>query len=140
MDASRGCDTLAVSTLQQHDQSQRGYAAPAKPADRRRYLALLYSEYFCAAHRADTLDGRPVILEHNPPRAAYLPLFPALHAISCCHRSLLLFLLLLYCYYKSKALSIPPGLSEQGSQDRGGSDRKRSALDFPLTTHTWHFS
>jgi hypothetical protein len=84
-----------------------------------RYLALLYSEYFCAAHRADTLSGRPAVLEHDPPRVLYLPLLSALHAISCCHHSLLLVLLLLYCYYSGEALSIPVGLQQEGLQDAG---------------------
>jgi len=84
---------------------------PSTPGDRRRYSAFLYSEYFCAAHRTDTLGCRSAILEHNPPWVAYLPLFPTLHAISRCHRALLLFLLLLYCYCKSIALSIPFRLS-----------------------------
>lgn len=80
---------------------------PSTPGDRHRYSAFLYSEYFCPADRTDTLSGRPAILEHDAAWVAYLPLFPALHAIGCCHRTLLLFLLLLYCYYKGKALSIP---------------------------------
>ena len=58
---------------------------PSKPDDCRGYLAFLYSEYFCAAHRADTLGGWSAVLEHDPPWVAYLPLSSALHAISCCH-------------------------------------------------------
>jgi hypothetical protein len=113
---------------------------PARPVTAARYSALLYSEYLCAAHRTDTLGGWSAILEHNPPRVAYLSLLPALHAISCCHGSLLLFLLLLYCYYKSKALSIPLGLWKQTSQDFDEPGTRRSAFDFPLTSHIQHSS
>ena len=86
------------------------------------------------------MGRRSAILEHNPPWAAYLPLSPTLHAISCCHRALLLFLLLLYCYYKSKALSIPFGVLQQRSQDFGRLDRSRKLLDFLLLGYTWHSS
>jgi hypothetical protein len=113
---------------------------PSTPGDRRRYLAFLYSEYFCAAHRTDTLGGWSAILEHNPPWVAYLPLSPTLHAISCCHRALLLFLLLLYCYYKSTALSIPFGLSQQRLQDFGKPDTNRRPFDFLLLGHMCPFS
>jgi hypothetical protein len=113
--------------------SVRGFS---RAGDRGRYSAFLYSEYFCATHRADALDGWSAILEHNPPRIAYFSLFPALHAISCRHCALLLFLLLLYCYYKSKALSIPFGLWQQRLQDSGQPDRSRRLLDFLLIRYT----
>jgi hypothetical protein len=108
----------------------------SRPGDSGRYSALLYSEYFCAAHGADALSGWSAILEHNPPWIAYLPLSPTLHAVSCRHRALLLFLLLLYCYYKSKALSIPFGLLQQRSQDSGKPHGTRRLLESLLLGYT----
>jgi len=134
--------TLVLSSVGfTHTQTKpRPVRDPSTLGDRRRYLAFLYSEYFCAANRTDTLSGRSAILEHNPPRVAYLPLSPALHAISCRHRTLLLFLLLLYCYYKSKALSIPSGLLQQRFQDFGKPHRNRRVFDFLLLGHMCRFS
>ena len=79
------------------------------PGDRHRNLAFLYSEYFCAADRTNTPGCWSAVLEGNPHWVLYLHLFPALHAISCRHHTLLLILLHIYCYYKNKALSIPFG-------------------------------
>jgi hypothetical protein len=106
--------------------------SPSKAGHQRKYLALLYPEYFCAAHRTDALGSRSAILEHDTSWVAHLPLLPALHAISCCHDTLLLFLLWLYCYYKSKALSIPFGLSQQRIQDFSKRDSKGRTFDLSL--------
>ncbi len=114
--------------------------SPSKPAARCRCSAFFYSEYFCAAHRAHTLGGRSAVLEHNPPRVLYLPLLSTLHAISCCHHSLLLFLLLVYCYYKSKALSIPARLQQARSRDYADLDRSQGILDLRLADHVRHSS
>jgi hypothetical protein len=103
---------------------------PSRPADGRSYLAFLYPEYFCAAHWTDTLGSRSAILEHNPSWAAHFPLLPTLHAVSCCHRALLVFLLLLYCYYKSNPLSIPLELLQRRLQDSDGLGASRQAVDF----------
>lgn len=112
---------------------------PPTPADGRSYLTFLYPEYFCAAHWTDTLGSRSAILEHNPSRAAHFPLLPTLHAVSCCHRALLVFLLVLYCYYKTKALSIPPGFFQRGLEDSDGLRASRQAVDF-LPVGDGHYS
>jgi hypothetical protein len=105
-----------------------------------KHSALLYSEYFCAAHRAHTLGGRSAVLERNPPWVLYLPLLSTLHAICCCHHSLLLFLLLLYCCYMSEALSIPVGLWQDISQDFGVPDTTLSIFGLPPASHVRYSS
>ena len=114
--------------------------SPSKPDDCGRDSWFLYSEYFRTAARAHTFCCWPAILEHNPLRVSYLYLSPTLHAICCRHLSLLLFLLLLYCYYRSKALSTPLGLLKLRSQDSGERGRSRDALCFPLTSLIKHSS
>ena len=103
---------------------------PSQAGGRPGYSAFFYPEYLRPTHRTDTLGGRSAILEHDPSRIAYLPLFPAFHAISRCHSTLLLLLLWLYCYYKSKALSIPSGLGQQRLHDPGTPGRDPRLFGF----------
>ena len=105
--------TSQVWTSRDHHLSHDGAWLP-KPNDSGICLTFLYSEYFRTAPGADTLCCRSAILEHHPPRVSYLYLLPTLHAISCCHLTLLSILLLIYCYYKSKPLSIPFDIPQQG--------------------------